>query len=62
MKGLKTVMLIAGGIFLVGVNFVLYCCLRMASQEDEYLEKMYHQTEWEMERTELYRHGMDEEV
>lgn len=59
---LKTALLIAGVIFLAGINFVTYCCLRMASQEDEYLEKMYNREEQENEIKEMYCHGTEEEV
>ena len=46
MKGeciLKQILIIAG----VAVNFVMYCCLRVASQEDQMLERMSKRREQE---------------
>ena len=35
---MRTVFAIITGILVFGINFVLYCCLRIASKEDEMLE------------------------
>lgn len=37
---MKFVLLIIGGIIMAGINFVMYCCLCVASHEDELLEQM----------------------
>lgn len=40
---MKQVLIIA----VVAVNFVMYCCLRVASQEDQMLEKLSRRKESE---------------
>lgn len=35
---MRTAFAIITGILVFGINFVLYCCLRIASKEDEMLE------------------------
>ena len=35
---MKTVWMLAGISLAAGIQFMVYCCLRMASREDEYLE------------------------
>ena len=43
MKGeciMKQVLIIAVVAIIAAVNFVMYCCLRVASQEDQMLEKL----------------------
>jgi hypothetical protein len=50
MKGeciLKQVLIIAGAAIIVAVNFVMYCCLRVASQEDQMLERLNRRRESE---------------
>lgn len=36
---MKQVLIIAVVAIIAAVNFVMYCCLRVASQEDQMLEK-----------------------
>ena len=36
---MKQVLIIAAAAIIAAVNFMLYCCLRVASQEDQMLEK-----------------------
>ena len=36
---LKQVLIIAAAAIIAAVNFMVYCCLRVASQEDQKLEK-----------------------
>ena len=50
MKGeciLKQILIIAGVAVIAAVNFVMYCCLRVASQEDQMLERMSKRREQE---------------
>ena len=50
MKGeciLKQILIIAGVAVISAVNFVMYCCLRVASQEDQMLERMSKRREQE---------------
>lgn len=50
MKGeciLKQVLIIAIVAIIAAVNFVMYCCLRVASQEDQMLERLNRRRESE---------------
>ena len=50
MKGeciLKQVLIIAVVAIIAAVNFMMYCCLRVASQEDQMLEKLSRRRELE---------------
>ena len=50
MKGewiMKQVLIIAVVAIIAAVNFVMYCCLRVASQEDQMLEKLSRRKESE---------------
>lgn len=50
MKGeciMKLVLIIAVVAIIAAVNFVMYCCLRVASQEDQMLEKLSRRKESE---------------
>lgn len=50
MKGeyiMKQVLIIAVAVIIVAVDFVMYCCLRVASQEDQMLEKLSRRSESE---------------
>jgi len=50
MKGeciLKQVLIIAVVAIIAAVNFMMYCCLRVASQEDQMLEKLSRRRESE---------------
>ena len=50
MKGesiMKQVLIIAVVAIIAAVNFVMYCCLRVASQEDQMLEKLSRRRESE---------------
>lgn len=50
MKGeciLKQVLIIAVAAIIAAVNFMMYCCLRVASQEDQMLEKLSRRRESE---------------
>ena len=50
MKGeciLKQILIIAGVAVIAAVNLVMYCCLRVASQEDQMLERMSKRREQE---------------
>jgi hypothetical protein len=42
---LKQVLIIAGAAIVVAVNFVMYCCLRVSSQEDQMLERLNRRRE-----------------
>lgn len=44
---LKQVLIIAAAAIIAAVNFMLYCCLRVASQEDQMLEKLSRRKESE---------------
>ena len=44
---MKQVLIIAGAAIIVAVNFMMYCCLRVASQEDQMLEKLSRRRESE---------------
>ena len=44
---LKQVLIIAAAAIIAAVNFVMYCCLRVASQEDQMLEKLSRRKESE---------------
>ena len=50
MKGeciMKQVLIIAVVAIIAAVNFAMYCCLRVASQEDQMLEKLSRRKESE---------------
>lgn len=50
MKGeyiMKQVLIIVVAAIIAAVNFVMYCCLRVASQEDQMLEKLSRRSESE---------------
>ena len=50
MKGeyiMKQVLIIAVAVIIAAVDFVMYCCLRVASQEDRILEKLSRRSESE---------------
>ena len=50
MKGesiVKQVFIIAVVAIIAAVNFMMYCCLRVASQEDQMLEKLSRRRESE---------------
>ena len=50
MKGesiMKQVLIIAVVAIIAAVNFMMYCCLRVASQEDQMLEKLSRRRESE---------------
>lgn len=42
---MKQVLIIAGAAIIVAVNFVMYCCLRVSSQEDQMLERLNRRRE-----------------
>lgn len=42
---MKQILIIAGAAIIVTVNFVMYCCLRVASQEDQMLERLNRRRE-----------------
>lgn len=44
---MKQVLIIAVAVIIVAVDFVMYCCLRVASQEDQMLEKLSRRSESE---------------
>lgn len=44
---MKQVLIIAVVVIIAAVNFVMYCCLRVASQEDQMLEKLSRRKESE---------------
>ena len=44
---LKQVLIIAAAAIIAAVNFIVYCCLRVASQEDQMLEKLSRRKESE---------------
>ena len=44
---LKQVLIIAVVAIIAAVNFMMYCCLRVASQEDQMLEKLSRRKESE---------------
>lgn len=44
---MKPVLIIAVVAIIAAVNFVMYCCLRVASQEDQMLEKLSRRKESE---------------
>lgn len=44
---MKQILIIAGAAIVATVNFVMYCCLRVASQEDQMLEKLSRRRESE---------------
>ena len=44
---LKQVLIIAAAAIIAAVNFVMYCCLRVATQEDQMLEKLSRRKESE---------------
>lgn len=46
---MKLALIIIGGIIVLGINFVLYCCFVVASREDEYLEKMERAMAWKQD-------------
>lgn len=44
---MKQIVMIAGAFVITAVNFVMYCCLRVASREDQMLEKLREKRERE---------------
>lgn len=44
---MKQIFMIAGAFVITAVNFVMYCCLRVASQEDQMLERLREKREQE---------------
>lgn len=44
---MKQVLIIAVAVIIAAVDFVMYCCLRVASQEDRILEKLSRRSESE---------------
>lgn len=44
---MKQVLIIAVAVIIAAVDFVMYCCLRVASQEDQMLEKLSRRKELE---------------
>lgn len=44
---MKQILIIAGVAVIAAVNFVMHCCLRVASQEDQMLERMSKRREQE---------------
>lgn len=42
---MKQIFVVAGAVIVVALNFTMYCCLRVASKEDQILEKFRREKE-----------------
>lgn len=43
---MKQILVVGGVLVAAAINFMMYCCMIVASREDEIMEKYREQNEW----------------
>lgn len=47
---MKQILVVGGVLIAAAINFMLYCCMIVASREDELMEKYREQNVWKNEK------------